>query len=46
MKRTAAAREKPDMPAGRLLEAAVSLFAQHGFEPARWPAAMREVVFG
>src|SRR5690349_1214342 len=32
MKRTAAAREKQDMPAGRLLEAAVSLFAQHGFD--------------
>src|SRR5437899_6517006 len=32
MKRTAAARERSEMPAGRLLEAAVSLFAQHGFD--------------
>jgi AcrR family transcriptional regulator len=33
MKRAAAAvREKPEVPAGRLLEAAVSLFAQHGFD--------------
>ena len=33
MKRAAAAvREKPEVPAGRLLEAAASLFAQHGFD--------------
>jgi seryl-tRNA synthetase len=24
----------------------LALFSQHGFEPARWPRAMREVVFG
>jgi seryl-tRNA synthetase len=24
----------------------LALFSQHGFEPSRWPAAMREVVFG
>src|SRR5208282_4771471 len=24
----------------------LALFSQHGFDPARWPQAMREVVFG
>jgi hypothetical protein len=24
----------------------LALFSQHGFEPGRWPVAMREVVFG
>ena len=24
----------------------LALFSQHGFEPRRWPRAMREVVFG
>jgi hypothetical protein len=24
----------------------LALFSQHGFEPARWPPALREVVFG
>jgi hypothetical protein len=24
----------------------LALFSQHGFEPARWPRPMREVVFG
>ena len=24
----------------------LALFSQHGFEPGRWPRAMREIVFG
>jgi seryl-tRNA synthetase len=45
--RTASGKTATSACVGFGLERLVlALFAQHGFAPARWPRAMREVVFG